>query len=82
MLEASVIGLGIMGATLTRLLLQQGYHVTFARAIEYEKAAKTTGQFMGHVTLADLRAASQIPQGSQFAAKDHQIVTTNHSTSS
>lgn len=42
--------------------------VMFAEAIENEQAAKTTGKFMGHVTLEELRAASQIPQGSQFAA--------------
>lgn len=42
--------------------------VRFAQAIENEQAAKTTGKFMGHVTLEDLRAASQIPQGTQFAA--------------
>ena len=42
--------------------------VMFAQAIENEQAAKTTGKFVGHVTLEDLRAASQIPQGSQLAA--------------
>lgn len=42
--------------------------VMFAQAIENEQAAKTTGKFVGHVTLEDLHAASQIPQGSQFAA--------------
>jgi glutathione S-transferase len=42
--------------------------VMFAQAIENEQVAKPTGKFMAHVTLEDLRAASQIPQGSQFVA--------------
>ena len=42
--------------------------VRFAQAIENEQAAKTTGTFMGHVTLAELRSALQVTQGSQLAA--------------
>lgn len=42
--------------------------VMFTQSIENEQAAKTTGKFMGHVTLEELRAASQIPQRSQLVA--------------
>jgi glutathione S-transferase len=42
--------------------------VMFAQTIENGQAAETTGKFIGHVTLAELRAALQMPQGSQLVA--------------
>jgi glutathione S-transferase len=44
--------------------------VIFAQAIENGQAATTTGKFMGHVTLEELRAAPQIPQGSHLTIVD------------
>jgi glutathione S-transferase len=44
--------------------------VVFVQGIESEQVATTTGRFMGHVTLEELRVASQIPQDSQLLHSD------------
>jgi len=58
MLEASVIGLGTMGSTLTRLLLQKGYHVTvWNRTIPKAKSLTQSGAVLAPNAAAAVSAS-------------------------
>jgi 3-hydroxyisobutyrate dehydrogenase-like beta-hydroxyacid dehydrogenase len=77
MLEASVIGLGTMGSTLTRLLLQKGYHVTvWNRTIAKAKSLVQAGAVLAPNVAAAISASPIIVICVHDYPATHQILDT------
>jgi 3-hydroxyisobutyrate dehydrogenase-like beta-hydroxyacid dehydrogenase len=77
MLEASVIGLGTMGSTLTRLLLQKGYHVTvWNRTIAKAKSLVQAGSVLAPNVAAAISASPIIVICVHDYPATHQILDT------